>query len=120
MRSESGVQESKGKYRKGKVVGRGWSWGGGERMAPGSRQWLCSDFMEREEVGKGLHSQSGTERGGRGGLSFLSREERRGGSGAVCVVQKYHCRERSQIERRGLEVPRGSCPSHRDSSERVG
>lgn len=62
MRSESVVQESKGKNRKGKVAGRGWSWGEGRGWPLGSGNG--PDFMEKEEVGKGLHSQSGTEVGG--------------------------------------------------------
>jgi hypothetical protein len=64
--------------------------------------------MEREELGKGLHSQSGTARG----LIYIRREENSGGSG-LCVGK---CREESRIERRGLAVP-SSCPYRRDSSD---
>lgn len=65
MRNESGVQDSKGKYRKGKVAGQGWSWGEGRGWPLGPGNGF--DFMERQEVGKGLHLQSGTEQGGTGG-----------------------------------------------------
>lgn len=90
---------------------------GGGPLGPGNGSY----FMDTEQVGRGLHSQSARhEAGGVGRLSFLSRVELRGGSGAVCGLwERYHYREESRIERRGVEVPRGSCPGRRDSSERV-
>lgn len=69
--------------------------------------------MEREEVGKGLRSQSGTAG------SSTSSAEKRAAVVQGCVwrwSQKYQIREESGIERRGLAVPR-SCPNRRDSRE---
>lgn len=85
MRSWVGRGVSLGSKSQKERTGRG-GWPkelgeGGGPLGPGNGSY----FMDTEQVGRGLHSQSARhEAGGVGRLSFLSRVELRGGSGAVC------------------------------------
>lgn len=65
VRSESGVQESKGKNRKGRVAGRA---GGGGRT-PRSGQWFL--FYGQRAGGEGASLSKCTARGGWGGAAQL-------------------------------------------------